>query len=535
MNKRLIYLPIGFALCIAAGIYWGSKLNYPSKPVSLIAANMREKKIKQLINYIEYEYVDEVNTDSLLDLTITDMLRRLDPHSTYISNENVQRATENIQGSFDGIGIEFQVYRDSLTVVKVVPKGPAEKAGLKGGDRIIAINGKQITGEGSDANDYVTDLKGIRGSAVLLGVWRTLENKQLDVKIIRDKIPLVSLDAAYMANPTTGFIRLNRFAETTHSEFIKALKALQKQGMKDLILDLRDNPGGLLVSAINIADEFLTNKQLIVYTEDRNNKTRHTYAKTNGNFLKGNIIVIINEGSASASEVIAGALQDNDRATIVGRRSFGKGLVQEEMSLPDGSKVRLTTARYYTPTGRSIQKPYETGDYKSYQSESYQRFESGELVNKDSIKVREDLKFTTPGGKIVFGGGGIVPDYFVPIDTASSLTWLYHILGYGRIDQFTFTYVDDHRKTFLNWSDNQFINEFEVSDALFDDFIAQSQLTKYRNRIDSKTADYIKVRIKALIGRNLYGNAAFFQILHQNDPLVSKALELLATPAPSVL
>jgi carboxyl-terminal processing protease len=527
MNKRLIYLPLAFALCIVAGIYWGLKLNYPSKPVSLMAANMREKKIKQLINYIEYEYVDEVNTDSLLDMTITDMLRRLDPHSTYISNENVQRANENIQGSFDGIGIEFQIYRDSLTVVKVVPKGPSEKAGLKGGDRIVSINGKVVAGADVDVNDFVGELKGVRGTSVLLGVWRPLENKQLDVKIVRDKIPLTSLDAAYMANAEVGFIRLNRFAETTHQEFLSALKSLKNKGMKDLILDLRDNPGGLLGSAINIADEFLSSKQLIVYTEDRNSKTRYTYAKSNGVFLNGKIVVLINEGSASASEVIAGALQDNDRATIVGRRSFGKGLVQEEMSLPDGSKVRLTTARYYTPTGRSIQKPYETGDYKAYQSESFQRFESGEMVNKDSIKVREDLKFVTPGGKIVFGGGGIVPDFFVPIDTTSSLTWLYHILGYGRIDQFTFSYVDDHRKTFQKWTAEQFVEEFEVSEAVLDEFIAQAQLTKYRSRIDAKTIDYIKARIKALIGRNLFGNAVFFEILHQTDPMLERALEVL--------
>jgi carboxyl-terminal processing protease len=525
MNNKLIYLPLVLAACVVAGIYLGTKLNYPSKPASLISANIREKKIKQIINYIEYEYVDEVNTDSLLDMTITDMLRKLDPHSTYIANENVQRASENIQGSFEGIGIEFQVYRDSLTVVKVIPSGPASKAGLKAGDRIVGVNGEPIGGDNRASTDFVGLLKGPRGTAVVVKVWRPLENKQLDVKIIRDKIPLVSLDAAYIVRDDIGLIRLNRFSETTYEEFMSALKSLKQAGMKRLILDLRDNPGGLLAGSIQISDEFLKNKQLIVYTEDRNNRTRYTYAKSRGSFLDGEVVVLINEGSASASEVVAGALQDNDRAWIVGRRSFGKGLVQEEMALPDGSRVRLTTARYYTPTGRSIQKPYE-GDFKAYQSESFQRFEQGELVNKDSIKVREDLRFTTPGGRVVFGGGGIVPDFFVPIDTNSSLTWLYHILGYGRIDQFAFSWVDDHRADFSAFSKASFVKEFEVADEMLQEFVNQTNIQKYRAQMNETTEKYISVRIKALIARNLFGNEAFYEVLQQSDPMVQRALEI---------
>jgi carboxyl-terminal processing protease len=532
MGKQMIWLPMMLAISIVGGIYLGTKLNYPSKPTSLISANIREKKIKQIINYIEYEYVDEVNTDSLLDMTITDMLRKLDPHSTYIANENVQRAAENIQGSFDGIGIEFQVYRDSLTVVKIIPTGPAAKAGLKAGDRIIGIDGTSIIGEGSASTDFVGRLKGPRGTAVVVKIWRPLEDKTLDFKIIRDKIPLVSLDAAHIVQDDIGLIRLNRFAETTYDEYMSALKQLKQAGMKRLILDLRDNPGGLLAAAINISDEFLTSKQLIVYTEDRNNRTRYTYAKSRGAFLQGDIVILINEGSASASEVIAGALQDNDRAWIVGRRSFGKGLVQEEMALPDGSKVRLTTARYFTPTGRSIQKPYE-GDYKAYQSESFQRFERGELLNPDSIKVREDLKFTTPGGRVVFGGGGIVPDFFVPIDTSSSLTWLYHILGYGRIDQFAFAWVDDHRRDFADMAPATFISTFEVDEEMLNAFINQTNIQKYQSRVDEITKMYIKVRIKALMARNLFGNAAFYEVLHQSDPMVNRALEILNQPEKS--
>jgi carboxyl-terminal processing protease len=530
MKRSTVYIPILIAVAMIAGIFLGIKLNYPSKPVSLMAANIREQKIKQIINYIEFEYVDPVDTDSLLDNTIADMLRKLDPHSTYIAPVNTQRAQESIQGSFDGIGIEFQIYRDSITVVKVVAEGPAAKAGLKAGDRIIGVDGEAAVGENASTTDYVSKLKGPRGTKVIVKAYRPLEMKIYEIPIIRNQIPLVSLDAAYMIDDQIGFIRLNRFAETTYQEFSDGLKELKKQGATKLILDLRDNPGGLLTASTRIADEFLKGKQLIVYTEDRNSKTKYTYAKSKGLFLDGEVVVLINEGSASASEIIAGALQDNDRATIIGRRSFGKGLVQEEMSLADGSKIRLTTARYYTPTGRSIQKPYED-NYEAYQSESFKRFEAGELVNKDSIKVREDLRFVTPKGKVVFGGGGIVPDIFVPIDTSKSLIWLYHILGYGRIDQFVFQYIDNNRKDFQNSNRQDFVANYDVSPELLDTFLEQEDLKKYLRTTDALTEVYIKIRLKALMARNLFGNDAFFEVLHQNDPIVERARDVLKNPA----
>lgn len=529
MKRSTVYIPILIAVAMIAGIFLGIKLNYPSKPVSLMAANIREQKIKQIINYIEFEYVDPVDTDSLLDNTIADMLRKLDPHSTYIAPVNTQRAQESIQGSFDGIGIEFQMYRDSITVVKVVPDGPAAKAGLKAGDRIIGVDGEAAVGENASTTDYVSKLKGPRGTKVIVKAYRPLDKEVYQIPIIRNQIPLVSLDAAYMIDDQIGFIRLNRFAETTYQEFSEGLKELKKKGATKLILDLRDNPGGLLTASTKIADEFLKGKQLIVYTEDRNSKTKYTYAKSKGLFLDGDVVVLINEGSASASEIIAGALQDNDRATIIGRRSFGKGLVQEEMSLADGSKIRLTTARYYTPTGRSIQKPYED-NYEAYQSESFKRFEAGELVNKDSIKVREDLRFVTPKGKVVFGGGGIVPDIFVPIDTSKSLMWLYHILGYGRIDQFAFQYIDNNRKDFQNFNRQDFVANYDVSAELLDAFLEQEDLKKYLRATDALTEVYIKIRLKALMARNLFGNDAFFEVLHQNDPIVERARDVLKNP-----
>ncbi|MCH8555465.1 MAG: S41 family peptidase [Schleiferiaceae bacterium] len=529
MKRSTVYIPILIAVAMIAGIFLGIKLNYPSKPVSLMAANIREQKIKQIINYIEFEYVDPVDTDSLLDNTIADMLRKLDPHSTYIAPVNTQRAQESIQGSFDGIGIEFQMYRDSITVVKVVPDGPAAKAGLKAGDRIIGVDGEAAVGENASTTDYVSKLKGPRGTKVIVKAYRPLDKEVYQIPIIRNQIPLVSLDAAYMIDDQIGFIRLNRFAETTYQEFSEGLKELKKKGATKLILDLRDNPGGLLTASTKIADEFLKGKQLIVYTEDRNSKTKYTYAKSKGLFLDGDVVVLINEGSASASEIIAGALQDNDRATIIGRRSFGKGLVQEEMSLADGSKIRLTTARYYTPTGRSIQKPYED-NYEAYQSESFKRFEAGELVNKDSIKVREDLRFVTPKGKVVFGGGGIVPDIFVPIDTSKSLMWLYHILGYGRIDQFAFQYIDNNRKDFQNFNRQDFVANYDVSAELLDAFLEQEDLKKYLRTTDALTEVYIKIRLKALMARNLFGNDAFFEVLHQNDPIVERARDVLKNP-----
>jgi len=527
MKAHHIYLPFLLALAIVGGILIGKKLNYPARPVALMNHDLREQKFRQIINFIDYDYVDKVNTDSLLDLTITDLLRKLDPHSTYITQRDVQRSEESIKGSFSGIGVEYLINNDTLVVLRALPGGPSAKAGLRGGDRIIYVDDKPVAGMQMAEIDFTTLLKGTTDSKVKIKYYRPTAGESKEISITRSKIPIYSVDAAYMVDDNIGLIKINRFAETTTAEFKKALTDLRARGMTSLIIDLRDNPGGLLKGAINLADEFLTKDQLIVYTETRNGEKNYTYASSKGSFLKGDVSILINEGSASASEILAGALQDNDRATIIGRRSFGKGLVQEEMVLKDGSRVRLTTARYYTPTGRSIQKPYTDG-YDAYQKEASGRVESGELSSSDSVRQQQDQQFTTPGGRIVYGGGGIMPDIFVPIDTAGkSLGWLYHYFGFGQIDRFAFAYVDSHRKELQNYKADSFRKEFEITDVIIDELIKFSNLKIDVSYLNETTRSILVTRIKALLARNLWGETGMYPILFETDPVVQTAVELL--------
>ena len=527
MKSYKLYLPILLALAIATGILIGKKLNFPSSPVGMSTEDMREQKIKQIINFIDYDYVDQVNTDSLLDITISDLLRKLDPHSTYIAAQDVQRSEENMRGSFEGVGIEYTINKDTLTVLRVIKNGPSEKAGLLGGDRIIAIDDKPVAGIEFPEEEYPNMLKGISGSKVKVGVYRPMDNKELEIEIKRGSIPINSVNVSYMINDSVGFIKIDRFSERTADEFSSALKRLKKEGMEALILDLRDNPGGLLKAAIQVSDEFLEKEKLIVYTKERKGEVNLTHATSSGNFEKGRVVVLINEGSASASEIVAGALQDNDRAIIVGRRSFGKGLVQEEMELKDGSKVRLTTARYYTPTGRSIQKPYENG-YTDYVHEANNRYKNGEMTEEDSIKVDKEEKFVTPGGKVVYGGGGIVPDVFVPIDTSGmALGALYHYFGYGQLDRFAFKYVDKNRKKLLDYSFDEFNETFVVSNELLNEVIEFSGVNVSLEELNANTLMILTTRVKALIARNLWGDEGLYPILYQNDPIVIKAQDLI--------
>lgn len=520
--ENKFWLPLIVAVAVVLGILLGTRLNYPNSPLAMQEANLREQKLKQLINYIDYEYVDVVNTDSLLDLTIQDLLHKLDPHSSYISLEDVQATSENLQGNFEGIGIEFTTVQDSLTVLRVIDNGPSKKAGLLGGDRILAVDTDTIVGKKMRNSDYIKLLKGSAGSKVTVYIYRPFENAFKTIEIIRGKIPLPSVEVAQMINNKVGLIKINRFAETTYDEFYNSLLHLKKEGMEDLILDLRDNPGGLLYTANKIADEFLDKEQLIVFTEDRKGQKDYTFASKKGEFQQGGIVVLINENSASASEIIAGALQDNDRAIIVGRRSFGKGLVQEEMELKDGSKVRLTTSRYFTPTGRSIQKPYGA-DYADYQRDAEERYYSGELFEEDSIKVNNQEEFTTPGGKTVYGGGGIVPDVFVPVDT-SSIGILFHVYGISRMDNYAFNLIDAHRKEYIEWEKDVFIKEFEVTEEMMDDFLSIGKGA--HAQLADKDLHFIKIRLKALIGRNLFGSEAYYSVMSKEDPMVKKGLEL---------
>lgn len=527
MNKRIVFIPILLGLSIAAGIFIGSRLNFSSRPVALLKSDSREQKVRQIINYIDYEYVDEVDTDSLLDLTLTDMLHKLDPHSVYISNQNVKQSEERIQGSFEGIGIEFIVYKDTLTIVRVMPKGPAEKAKLQAGDRIIAVNDESILAEDFYDEAFQSVLKGPSGSEVYVSVYRPLEKKVIsEISVIRAPIAIPSVDAAFMLDDTTGFIRINRFAIPTSKEFTEATKGLLKRGMKNLVLDLRDNPGGLLSACEEIADQFLAEDQLIVYTQNRQGDKDYYYAHSTGLLKKAKVSVLINENSASASEILAGALQDNDRATIVGRRSFGKGLVQEEMKLNDGSRLRLTTSRYYTPTGRSIQKPYKEDGYEEYQKESKNRYNTGEMYSEDRVEVNQSEKFTTPGGKVVYGGGGIVPDVYVPLDTNyKQLSYLYHIFGYNQMEPFVFQFVDEHRSE-LDTLKNQPMAIFNLDiKPLVESFIQEKNLGEIFTRMDSVSLNRVETRMKALVAKNIWGSEVFYHVTLHYDPVVLKAKE----------
>ena len=416
-------------------------------------SSQRENKIRQIINYIDYDYVDQLNTDSLLDITINDLLRKLDPHSVYIPQQDVEASEESIRGSFEGIGIEFKIYRDTLTVIRALSGGPSARAGIQSGDRILLAGNREMYGEDLTTDDVINTLKGKSGSRVTMSVYHPVSGTTEMKSIKRGEIPLQSVTTSFMVNDHTGYMKLSRFSQNSDVELARAIKKLKKQGAHNLILDLRDNPGGLLSVARDVSDEFLTDNKLIVFTKDRNGDKNSIYATSSGNFEKGHLAVLINEGSASASEIVAGAIQDNDRGWIIGRRSFGKGLVQEEMTLSDGSKIRLTTRRYYTPSGRSIQKPYKDYD-RGFLEQS--GFEGMHKVGADTTHS----VYKTLGGRNVYGGGGISPDFEVPIDTSRAAVILYHLSGLANFDEQAFSYVDSHRKDFARVSEREFFQEF---------------------------------------------------------------------------
>lgn len=518
MSKNKIYTPIFISLAVAAGILIGSFLNYPrNNTVMLFNNNPREAKIKRLMDYIQYDYVDKIDTDSLLDGTIQNILGKLDPHSVYIPASEHDAIAERMNGEFVGVGIQFRIYKDSLTVISVIDGGPSQKEGIKAGDRILIANKDTLYGKNITTDYVYKTLKGKADTNVDLTIYRKSEDKYLNFTLKRGNIPLKSLDAYYMLNDSLGYIKINKFATTTFDEFDSALSILQRKNMKRLVLDLRGNPGGYLGVATEIVDEFLGDNKLIVFTKNKGGKIDKTFATKKGKFEKGKIYVLIDENSASASEIVAGALQDNDKGTIVGRRSFGKGLVQQEMGLGDGSTVRLTVSRYYTPTGRSIQKPYNVNNEASYYNDRFIRFQHGELTNGDSIKVNDSLKFITPKGKFVYGGGGIVPDVFVGIDTTAYINGI----DFQKINDFVFDYaIDDHRDQVQGWTFDEFKNNFDKDGTIINQYYAS---------IDKKpgsNSPYVKLYLKAIFARILFGENAFYEILNQNDKMLEKVKEL---------
>lgn len=523
LNKK--YIPLIIGVSIAIGVFIGGKLSFTDNSNRLFTSNSKKDKLNRLIDYIDYEYVDEVNTDSIVHVTVNGILNNLDPHSTYIPKDKLQGITENMKGEFVGIGISYYTYKDTLAVIRSVEGGPSEKAGIKGGDRIIMVDGDSIFGKYWTNTETISKLKGEKNSKVKLKVFRRGKKNLLEFAVKRLDIPIKSVDASYMLTQKLGYIKINRFAESTYKEFKKALSKLQNDGATQLVLDLRDNPGGFLGIAEKIADEFLENKKLILFTKNKKGNVDETFATRKGDFEEGEIFILINENSASASEIIAGALQDNDKGTIIGRRSYGKGLVQREMDLGDGSAIRLTVSRYYTPTGRSIQRPYN-GKNKDYYNDYFKRLNNGELVEKNNIEVADSLKFVTPKGKVVYGGGGIIPDIFVPIDTNMQNETMVYIKQKGLFNLFVFEELDKNRSFYDNVTAEDFIRDFYVSDDIVVRFQEYLNLKEKSNITFVAYHEQIKQFIKSALSEQLYGSNIAEQIINKNDAMIEEAIKL---------
>ncbi|MFT3885991.1 MAG: S41 family peptidase [Flavobacteriales bacterium] len=491
-------------------------------------------KLQALLYQIDHSYVDSVNDAKLVDKAIVSMLEELDPHSIYIPKDELEEVNEPLKGNFEGVGIQFNIIRDTIYVVDAIAGGPSERIGIRAGDRIVGIDGNKVAGIGVKNADVMKQLRGKKGTKVNVSIVREQGKAPLEFTITRDKIPIYSVEAAYMASPTVGYIKVSRFSATTTKEFREKLDLLLKQGMQDLVLDLQGNGGGYLRTAIEIADEFLSNKKLIVYTEGRTTPREDTYATTEGRFEKGRLVVLVDEGSASASEIVTGAVQDWDRGLVVGRRSFGKGLVQRPFMLPDGSAVRLTVSRYYTPSGRCIQKSYANGA-EAYTHERSDRLKHGELTSADSIRLQDTVKYFTMNKRIVYGGGGIMPDVFVPIDTSMSSQYFSQLVRKGVINTFAITYVDRHRSALLQRYKNmdQFNREFQVDQALTGELVMQAEKDGIEADLKGLTHSkpLIDLRLKALIARDLWDTSAYWQVINKDNPVdhsFQRALEVLS-------
>jgi carboxyl-terminal processing protease len=515
------YFPILVFASIAFGVLLGGWLNFPNQNHFLVKNNSKSK-LNKFIDFIDNEYIDDVKSDSIVNLAIDNILGQLDPHSVYIPASEQAAVVESMKGDFVGIGVNFYMYNDSVAIIKTIENGPSEKAGIKAGDRILYADKTKMFGRKLPNDSLFSKLKGEEGSEIVLTIYRKSEQKKLKIKIKRGVIPIKSVDAVLLLDATTGCIKINRFAETTHDEFKTGLDNLKKQGIKSLVIDLRDNGGGYMEEAIAIADELLKDKQLIVFTKNKKGTIQKIFATEKGGFETGKVVVLINENSASASEILAGAIQDNDRGTVVGRRSFGKGLVQREMDFSDGSAVRLTVARYYTPTGRSIQRPYSNGN-EDYSKESESRFKNGELYHKDSIKKPKTPKFKTPKGRIVYGGGGIVPDIFVPLELNHGNENTVYLLQSGIVAHFVFEQLDRDRNAFKDLSFDQFIVKINAGDLYFDSF----QKYLYTNGLDfklDKNKPLVKRYLSAEFARQLYNEEKYYEIVLKEDAMIKRVL-----------
>ncbi|MBC8109547.1 MAG: S41 family peptidase [Verrucomicrobia bacterium] len=527
--------PLLLLIAVVAGILLGATIF--SKSPQSFKATKSYQKFRQVLDLIANDYVDTVNTEELVDYSIEKMLEKLDPHTVYIRSAEVQAARSQLDGGFDGIGIEFNVFKDTVQVMNVLPNGPSETAGLQIGDKIVLVDGKPMfDNKKADNSSVFKKLKGAKGTQVTISILRKNMKNLLDFTIKRGRIPNYSIEADYMVDNKTGYIKVSSFGENTYEEFKKALKSLKDKGMTQLMLDLRGNGGGYLDRAVNMVDEMLDGNKMIVYTDGKGNRyDQKFFAERNGLFERGAIIVLIDEGSASASEITSGALQDNDRALVVGRRSFGKGLVQSPVTLEDGAEVRLTISRYYTPSGRSIQKPYsKEGKTEDYSRELQKRMEHGEFYSADSIHFDEKLKFKTTKGRTVYGGGGIMPDYFVPLDTTFSTKYYGELWSNNVIREFVFNYFSANRKALENMDFKTFAKNFVVNDNMMQQFIALGEKSgvTFNAKDYARSEKLLRTQIKALLAGSLYKHDSFgkrnefYQVMNTNDEIFQKAMTL---------
>ena len=489
------------------------------------------QKLGTMLYLIENFYVDTTNLDKVTEDAIVAALKELDPHSAYISKKDVEKANEPLVGSFEGIGVTFQLIRDTITVISPVAGGPSEKAGIMTGDQFIKIDGEESFGKKVD-NEYVQKhLRGKKGTKVTVSVKRGNNKELIDFEIVRDKIPLNSINAAYMLDEHIGYIKLDRFAQESTKEFKEAYAKLQAQGMESLVFDLRGNTGGYLNTAIEMVDQFLEEDKLIVFTEGIHSPRQEWRSKASGLYTSGKLVVLIDEGSASASEILSGAIQDHDRGVVIGRRSFGKGLVQRPFNLPDGAQIRLTTSRYHTPSGRCIQRPYDNG-VEDYAKEMTKRLERGEYFHADSIHFPDSLKFKTDGGRIVYGGGGIMPDIFIPIDTSYNSKLYTNLVRKGALNRFTTDYGLKHRDEIkMQYIDfDHFNKEFVVYEDLLDQFkkVVEEYKVAWNDDQFAHSEKFILLQIKALIARNVWETQQYYQVMASEDSGIKKALEILS-------
>ena len=526
-NKTNRFMPLIMAICVVVGILIGSFFSNHFSGNRLNIINSGSNRLNNLLHIIDDQYVDAINIDSLVDKAIPQILSELDPHSVYISAQDAMSATDDLKGSFSGVGIEFTIRQDTIHVQNVIQNGPAEKAGLIAGDKIVAVDGKPFVGKIVTNDEAMHRLKGPKDTKVKIGVLRYGSNKVQTFTVTRGETPTKSVTAVYMLDDKTGYIRIKNFGENTYPEMLIALAKLSQEGFKNLCIDLRDNVGGYLTAPINMANEFLPDKKLIVYTQGRKSPRQNFMSNGKGSYQHIPLVVLINEGSASASEIFAGALQDNDRATIIGRRSFGKGLVQQQIEFPDHSLIRLTIARYYTPSGRCIQKPYTLGDDKDYEQDLLTRYKNGEFFSQDSIK-HTGPAYHTGLGRTVYGGGGITPDIFVPEDTLGMTSYYKEASISGLILQFAFTYTDDNRLKLNNFKEMMELADYLKTQNMVEQFAtyADKHGLQRRNLLIKKSHKLLERYIDSRVVYNMLSEQAWTQYINLDDPVIKKTLEV---------